>query len=140
VITDRGYACTGLNTYRVLADRGAVFAYEFADPTAPSPYLALPPDLAGGTTHGAEMPYLFDLVPGQPVLTPDQEALAAELVDRWARFAATGNPNGGGAATAWPAWSGDGQILTITGPGAGTTVRPAAEFGADHRCALWGVP
>jgi para-nitrobenzyl esterase len=137
VITDRAYACTALGTYRTLADRGPVFAYEFADPMAPSPFIALPPDLAGGTTHGAEMPYLFDLVPGRTALTPDQEALAAEMVDRWARFVATGNPNGGDAATPWPRWTGDGQILTITGPGAGTTVRPAAAFAAGHRCALW---
>ncbi|MGH3587444.1 MAG: carboxylesterase family protein, partial [Pseudonocardia sp.] len=138
VITDRAYACTELLTSRALAERGPVFAYEFADPAAPSPILPLPPDLAGGATHGSELPYLFDLVAGQPPLTADQQALADELVDRWARFAATGNPNGG-AATPWPQWTGDGQVLTITGPGAGTTVRPAAEFAADHRCALWGL-
>jgi para-nitrobenzyl esterase len=141
VITDRAYACTALGTHRALADRGLVFAYEFADPTAPSPYIALPPDLAGGATHGAEMPYLFDLVPGQPELTSDQQALADELVGRWARFAATGNPNGGDDATRWPEWpewTGDGQILTIAGHEEGTTVRPAAAFAADHHCALWG--
>jgi len=137
VITDRAYACPGLASYRWLADVGPVFAYEFADPAAPSPFVALPPDLAGGATHGSEMPYLFDLVPGRPALTAEQQALSAELVDRWARFAATGNPNGG-AGTAWPEWQGDGQILTITGPGAGTAPRPAADFAADHHCALWG--
>lgn len=151
VITDRAYACPGLVNHRALAERGPVYAYEFADPAAPSPYVALPPDLGGGSPHGGEMPYLFDLVPGRPQLTPAQQDLAAELVDRWARFATTGDPNGpphdaafgaavgGAAATAWPPWTGEGQLLTIAGPGPATTVGPAAAFSAAHRCALWGV-
>jgi para-nitrobenzyl esterase len=141
VITDRAYACTGLTTYRALAARGPVYAYEFADPEAPSPYVALPPDLAGGTPHGADVPYLFDLVPGLPELSAEQQALAGELLDRWARFAATGNPNGPTTAssTPWPRWTGDGQLLTVSGAGPATTVTPAAAFAAEHHCALWGV-
>jgi para-nitrobenzyl esterase len=140
VITDRAYSCTGLATYRSVSTRAPLFVYEFTDPAAPSPYTSLPPDLADGVTHGAEMPYLFDLVPGQPVLTPAQQALAAEMVQRWARFATTGNPDGGvDGATAWPPWTGDGQLLTIGGAGEGSTVRSAAEFAAAHRCALWGA-
>jgi para-nitrobenzyl esterase len=138
VITDRAYACPGLVNYRALAARGPLYAYELADPAAPSPYVALPADLAGGSAHGAEMPYLFDLVPGQPQLTATQQALATELVDRWARFATTGDPNPG-TSTEWPPWTGDGRLLTISGPGQGTTVTPATAFAATHRCALWGV-
>jgi para-nitrobenzyl esterase len=139
VVTDRAFACPGLTTYRALAGRGPVYAYEFTDPTAPSPYVALPPDLAGGAVHGAEMPYLFDLVPGQPELTADQQALAAELLDRWARFATNGDPNSGRTGTIWPRWTGEGQLLTIAGAGPATTVSAAAAFAADHHCALWGV-
>jgi para-nitrobenzyl esterase len=144
VVTDRAFACPGLTTYRALAERGPVYAYEFTDPTAPSPYVALPPDLAGGAAHGAEMPYLFDLVPGQPELTAEQQALAAEMVDRWARFATTGDPNGTVsdtvASTEWPRWTGDGPLLTIAGAGPATTAGPAGAFAADHHCVLWGVP
>ncbi|MHA6625522.1 carboxylesterase/lipase family protein [Pseudonocardia sichuanensis] len=136
VITDRAYACPGLATYRMLADVGPVYAYEFADPAAPSPFVALPPDLSDGATHGSEMPSLFDLVPGQPQLSPTQQELAGELVARWARFAATGNPNGG-PGTPWPEWTGEGQILTMTGPGAGTAVRTPSQFVADHHCGVW---
>ncbi|MHA6615580.1 carboxylesterase/lipase family protein [Pseudonocardia sp. DLS-67] len=140
VITDRAYSCPGLVNYRALAERGPVYAYELADPAAPSPYVALPPDLAGGSPHGAEMPYLFDLVPGPTALTADQQPLAVELVDRWAGFAATGDPNRHpGSATAWPPWTGEGHLLTITGPGPATTVSSAAAFAEAHRCALWGV-
>ncbi|WP_158228114.1 carboxylesterase/lipase family protein [Pseudonocardia sp. MH-G8] len=138
VITDRAYACTGLASYRMLADVGPVYAYEFADASAPSPFVALPPELAGGATHGSDVPYLFDLVAEQPPLSTAQQELAAEMVDRWARFAATGNPNGG-AGTPWPQWSGEGQILTMTGAGAGTTVQTSSQFAADHHCDVWGV-
>ncbi|MFD1521897.1 carboxylesterase/lipase family protein [Pseudonocardia yunnanensis] len=138
VITDRGYACTMLATQRILGPRAPLYAYEFADPTAPSPFVALPPHLATGVTHGAEMPYLFDLVPAQPALTPEQQALAKEMVAAWARFAATGNPNGGGGPV-WPRWAGAGSILTITGAGHGTEVHPAAEFAAAHNCGLWDL-
>ena len=135
VITDRGYACTALTTYRLLGPRAPLYAYEFADPSAPSPFTVLPPDVANGVTHGAEMPYLFDLVPGQPTLTPAQQELADEMVQRWAQFAATGDPGD----PAWPRWSGDGEILSITGAGPGSTARPAAEFAAAHQCDLWAV-
>jgi para-nitrobenzyl esterase len=138
VITDRAFACTGLATYRSMGQRAPLYAYEFTDPTAPTPFIALPPDLATGPTHGAEMPYLFDLVPGQPVLTPAQQALATEMVAGWARFATTGDPNGGGGPP-WPHWTGAGTILTISGAGRATVARPAAEFATAHRCSLWGV-
>jgi para-nitrobenzyl esterase len=142
VITDRAYACPGLVTYRALADRGPLYVYELAVPDAPSPFVALPPDLAGGSAHGAEMPYLFDLVPADPELPDGQRALADELVARWARFATTGDPNGPSAdapTTRWPAWTGEGSVLTIGGPGPATTVTPGPRFATAHRCALWGV-
>jgi para-nitrobenzyl esterase len=87
------------------------------------------------------MPYLFDLVPGRPELSTEQQALAGELLDRWAHFASTGDPNGSTTAssTPWPRWTGDGRLLTITGAGPATTVTPATAFAAEHNCALWGV-
>jgi para-nitrobenzyl esterase len=136
VVTDRAYACTGLATYRGLGARAPLFAYEFADPTAPATFDAPPPDLAGGTTHGAEMAYLFDLVPGQPVLTPAQRALSEQMVGAWARFAATGDP-GGGAAAAWPAWSGDGTVRILTTDPAEAATRTGSAHAAAHHCDLW---
>ncbi|MHA6782480.1 carboxylesterase/lipase family protein [Pseudonocardia saturnea] len=127
VVTDRAYACPALAGYPALAARGPLFAYEFADAGAPSPFAALGPDLADGVTHGAEIPSLFDLRPGPP-LTADRQATATGLVTAWARFAATGDPG-------WPAWSGAGTIRTITAAGAAD--RPAAAYAADHHCDLW---
>lgn len=134
VITDRAYACPGLATYRALWPRAALYAYEFADPSAPAPFVTLPPDLAGSVTHGSEMAYLFDLVPGQPELTAPQQALSAELVGAWARFVVTGDPGG---SLPWPRWDGDGQLLSFTTAGPGTTVRTGTEFAEAHHCALW---
>jgi para-nitrobenzyl esterase len=135
VITDRAYACPALATWRGVGGRAPLFAYEFADRTAPSAFTALPPDLAGGATHGAEMPYLFDLVPGQPELDPAQRDLADSVVRAWARFATTGDPNGEGAPR-WPRWSGDGAILTLTGATDPVPVT-GTDFAAAHHCDLW---
>ncbi|MFC4950819.1 carboxylesterase/lipase family protein [Pseudonocardia sp. GCM10023141] len=134
VITDRAYACSGLVTYQRLAGTAPVYAYEFADPTAPPTFVAPPPDLAGTVTHAAELAYLFDLVPGQPSLTPAQLATAAQLVGAWARFASTGDPSGDG--TMWPRWSGGGAVWTVTDRGA--TVVAAGDFAAMHHCEIWG--
>lgn len=134
VVTDRAYACPALAGYRTAS--APLYAYEFADPTAPAAFIALPPVLAGGVTHGAEMAYLFDLVPGQPALAPAQQTLADQMVAAWARFVATGDPNGADAPT-WPRWSGDGEVLTITGAGRGTVAHPAPDVAAAHHCGLW---
>jgi para-nitrobenzyl esterase len=134
VITDRGYACPTLRSYRALGTRAPLYAYEFVDPSSPAPFSVLPGDLNGGATHGAEMPYLFDLVPGQPALTPAQQALAADLVGAWARFVVRGDPGG---PVQWPRWSGDGPILSMVSTGPGLAPKPATEFAAAHRCGLW---
>ena len=94
----------------------------------------LPGDLNGGATHGAEMPYLFDLVPGQPALTPAQQALATDLVGAWGRFVVRGDPAG---PIQWPRWNGDGPILSIVSTGPGLAPKPATEFAAAHHCGLW---
>lgn len=121
VVTDRAYA------YPVLAARGPVFAYQFADAGAPSPFAALGQDLADGVTHGAVVPSLFDLRPGPP-LTADRQATATGLVTAWARFVATGDPG-------WPASSGAGHRSGRSPRWAPPT--GAAEYAADHHCDLW---
>ena len=53
-----------------------------------------------GPTHGVEMPYLFGTL-SQP--GADDIGLSDGMQGYWARFAKTGDPNGGGAP-AWPAF------------------------------------
>ena len=62
-----------------------------------------------GAFHGAEIPYVFGTlaerhVPGFGAIGVDDRdrQLSAQMIGYWTRFAATGDPNGGGAP-AWPA-------------------------------------
>lgn len=65
-----------------------------------------PPGDPWGPMHGAELPYVFDtsLASRSSPLYGVERRLAAEVSGYWARFAATGNPNGGGAPT-WPRYA-----------------------------------
>lgn len=136
VITDRAWACPNLDAYRAFAARGPVYAYEFADPAASSPAALLPGDLAGGATHGSEVPYLFDLTPGQPGFTPEQQRLADQMIGYWTRFAATGDPGAAGDQP-WPPFAERGEILTLAPGDPGTTIRSAVSFADMHHCDLW---
>jgi para-nitrobenzyl esterase len=90
---------------RFIADRmaragGPVYLYVF------SRSIHVPGGERLGAHHGIEIPYVWDTlasetwVPRQPY---DHE-LASTISGAWVRFAASGDPNGGGMA-AWPAFS-----------------------------------
>jgi para-nitrobenzyl esterase len=132
VVTDRAYACPALAGYQRAT--APLYAYEFADPTAPPTCIGLPQAPADGVTHGAELAYLFDLVPGQPALTPVQQAQADRMVGAWARFVVAGDPGGNGLT--WPRWTRAGQVLSIGATS--MAARPAADVAADHHRDLWG--
>jgi para-nitrobenzyl esterase len=123
---DVSFACTALQLDRWTARRVPTFAYEFNDDGAPFP----PSPVA---THGAEIPYLFDLpnAPFQITLSPDQETLAASMRAAWARFTARGNPSS--AAVRWPSFNASAQMLSLVPP------QPQVEtdFAARHHCSFW---
>jgi para-nitrobenzyl esterase len=79
-----------------------------------------------GAHHGIEIPYVWDTlasetwVPRQPY---DQQ-LAGIISGAWVRFAATGDPNGGGMAT-WPLYTSAGQDYLEFGD---DTVRAGTSF------------
>jgi para-nitrobenzyl esterase len=58
-----------------------------------------------GAFHGAEVPYTFDSLAQETWIPRNEvdEGLADAMADYWVRFAATGDPNGGGAVI-WPAY------------------------------------
>jgi len=67
------------------------------------------PDVMGGKAgafHGSELVYLFPSVFAKKglVYTDADRALAQAMIGYWARFAATGDPNGGGTVT-WPRYT-----------------------------------
>ena len=125
-VSDASFACPALQVDRWTAARGVpTYAYQFNDDAAPGFGL-------GQATHGAELPYLFDL-PNMPVtLNPDQQALAASMRTDWARFAGTGDPSS--RALPWPSFGGT-RVLSLVPLQSQVTT----EFAAEHHCSFWAA-
>jgi para-nitrobenzyl esterase len=81
--------------------------------------------------------YLFDIDPAipSPGLTPDQQALADQMVKYWAKFAWRGDPN----RCDTPEWSpydaSSDEYQSLAPPSAA----PTSGFAADHMCDFWAV-
>jgi para-nitrobenzyl esterase len=134
LVSDASFACPALQVDRWAAARVPVYAYQFNDDHAPvniAPPMALPPL----STHGTELPYLFDQpnAPYPATLTADQQALAGSMRTAWANFAATGNPSS--RAVPWPSFGNGAQVLSLVPP------KPAAGtgFAAEHHCSFWAA-
>lgn len=128
--TDALFSCTARETDQWLAERVPTYAYEFNDPEAPpSPYLP-PASFPLKAYHTSELPYLFGDGAG---LNAGQQALSAQMVGYFTRFAATGVPEASGA----PAWQryrwANARVLSLA-PGA---VGVTHGYAVDHRCLLW---
>ncbi len=86
-----------------------------------------------GAAHGLELFYVFQTMSRLPDYTPSAADLALEqaVLGYWTRLAATGNPNGSGAAT-WPAYdAAQDPYLDLSHP-------PAAATGVrTGRCDFW---
>ncbi|REE94757.1 carboxylesterase/lipase family protein [Thermomonospora umbrina] len=132
VYTDALFSCHTDRFIRAATRHTPTYAYQFNDPQAPSP---LPiPGLRLGAAHAAEIPYLFN--PHWDRFDGGQRALAHQMIQYWARFAATGRPDDPGL----PAWSRYRKAATSyreLQPGGlpGTSSRSAFRF--QHHCALW---
>lgn len=78
-----------------------VFYYHFDH--SPPRRDGIPP----GAIHGAELPYVFGTFEIRPIeWTGADRAMSTQLMDYWANFVITGNPNGSGL-THWPPFSND---------------------------------
>jgi para-nitrobenzyl esterase len=76
-----------------------------------------------GAAHGLELRYLFHSF-ARPMPAADEQ-LARDIEGYWARFAATGDPNGNGA-TLWPTYGASDPFLQLDAPSmAGAGVRTA---------------
>jgi len=133
LVADANFACPAFQVDTLTSQQGApTFAYEFNDDTAPPRYAPTNPPVA---THGSELPYIFDLpnAPIQAPFSPDQETLAASMRAAWASFAATGDPST--AATPWPSFGNNGQVMSLVPP------QPQVEtsFATNHHCAFWAA-
>ncbi len=77
--------------------------------------------------HGSEIAMVF----GQPMVHADDRALSDSMVGYWTRFAASGEPNGSGAAS-WPAYDATGdQHLELGDP---ITVESGRQ---SQKCDFW---
>ncbi|MBT2208221.1 carboxylesterase/lipase family protein [Actinomadura sp. NEAU-AAG7] len=131
VVTDWAWGCPAQDRDRALAAHTAVYAYEFADDTAPWFRSLRKPNFPTGAFHGAELQYLFDdeQLPGPQ--TPAQQRLATTMISYWSRFAAAGNPNSSGRPR-WMPFQGDDGVQSLA-----TTTIGQTDRDAEHRCAFW---
>lgn len=97
IATDATFRCPSQRMARLIAEKGGkVWSYEFDEaPDGPM------------THHAAEMPYIYG----------DKRLGALHLMDYWANFVKTGDPNGGALPT-WPGYGADGAYLALDATGA----------------------
>jgi len=123
-VSDASFACPALQVNRWTAARGVpTYAYQFNDDLGKS---------LGQATHGAELPYLFDLPNSPVVLNADQEALAASMRTDWASFAGTGNPSS--RTLPWPSFGGT-RVLSLVPLQSQVTT----DFATAHHCSFWAA-
>ncbi len=101
MLTEVGFASTARFAARQMSGSGTapapVFLYQFTRVPLGNPL---------GAFHAAEIPYVFGnagLFTSMGTLEQADYDLSDAMMGYWTRFAATGDPNGGGAAE-WPAY------------------------------------
>jgi para-nitrobenzyl esterase len=99
VMSDLDWAWAQAAADRRFAARVPVYAYEFLDRTAPA-ILEFPAGAEPLAAHGSELRYLFGFPYDETRLDKAQRGLGDRMIDYWARFATTGNPNQAGL----PSW------------------------------------
>ncbi|WP_329341624.1 carboxylesterase family protein [Streptomyces sp. NBC_00663] len=132
---DMLFACPALRLDGVLAGRGPVYAYEFADRTGP-PFASLRnvgTDFDFGATHVNEVQYLFKHFGLESPLNAEQRTLSRQMVQYWGSFVRGGAPRADGQPAMPP---GTGQVLSLRTASAGGNAVSTTVHGA-HRCNLW---
>ncbi|MCA9668879.1 MAG: carboxylesterase family protein [Myxococcales bacterium] len=126
VITDSIFACPTRRLARAMAAAGQpVYLYHFTH--TPSIFAAVNPFFRA--SHTAELPSVY----GTKLLTPptqDERKLSDTMMGYWARFAATGDPNGDGAPS-WPKYSETDEKhleLTLTPTAKGALKKAECDF------------
>jgi para-nitrobenzyl esterase len=134
---DRLFACPALRINPRLAQRGRVYAYEFADRTSPL-FASLPQDVDFdfGATHAAELNYLFKPYGRSPDFNAEQRDLSGQMTAYWGSFIHGSVPRAKGQQAMPEQGSQPGRVLQLRTASKGgnattTTLR------AEHNCDLW---
>jgi para-nitrobenzyl esterase len=121
--------CIVLTLDRSLSRFVPVYAYEFADRSAPSYFAERSYPM--NAYHTAELQYLFPLFRGARgtahALNASQESLAVKMIGWWSAFARTGAP--GTQDAPWPAFRDDANNVLVIGG--------ADEASHATACGLW---
>lgn len=134
---DELFACPALRLDAVLATRGPVYTYEFADRTSP-PFASLRKLGTGfdfGATHVNEVQYLFKHFGLESPFDAEQRALSRQMVQYWGSFLHGGVPRADGQP-AMP--DRPGLVLSLRTGSAGGNVL-STTTGREHQCDLWGA-
>jgi para-nitrobenzyl esterase len=129
IVTDRMWACPQYETSLGLAARSTVHHYEFADP-APPPLSPAPPAMPLGAQHASDLWSFFDLGGYRPGFTPAQQRLSDRMIDYWAAFARSGDPD-----RAWPRLTRHRPHVWSLAPDAITSV----DLVTEHHCSFWAA-
>jgi para-nitrobenzyl esterase len=130
VFGDSSFICGARYSSRLMASRGAVvYAYEFNDPTAPSPFQD--PYMPLLAAHTLDIQYVFPSASSS--LNYEQTMLSNKMIAYWGNFARTSNPNGFGLP-AWSRYSMWGDQVQSLSPG---RIGPIDTFANDHKCDFW---
>lgn len=111
----------------------ALYPNEFDDPNAPNCSGLVTTTPPQGSTHGSELVYLFDVYGKQAAFDAGQRELAAEMVQHWTTFAATGRP-APAAIPAMPRYSPSTDQFLSLRPGGNQVI---TNYASDRQCALW---
>jgi para-nitrobenzyl esterase len=135
LVSDASFACPALQVDRWTAARVPTYAYQFNDDNAPVNIVPPGAPLPHLSTHGTELPYLFDQpnAPFPAMLSADQQALAASMRAAWASFAASGNPST--RALSWPSAGNGTKVLSFVPLQSKVTT----DFAAAHHCSFWAA-
>ncbi|MCX4879240.1 carboxylesterase/lipase family protein [Streptomyces sp. NBC_00847] len=132
---DTLFSCPALRLDGLLATRGRVYSYEFADRTSP-PFASLRnlhTDFDFGATHVNEVQYLFRQFGLDSPLNAEQKVLSRQMVQYWGSFVRDGVPRAAGQP-AMPATPG--VVLSLkTASKGGNTLSTAVH--QEHQCDLW---
>jgi para-nitrobenzyl esterase len=133
-------ACRGQYIAGELSPHVPVFTYLFDDRTAQT-YFPKMPGYQPLAYHTADIAYVFTGYHGGPeglrfTLTTTQSKLSDRMVDAWANFARSGNPNGEGNAP-WPRWQKGADSPAYLLQNNDWTTQTNAQFAAAHQCGFW---